>query len=61
MPAPGVDTIAKAARLDTVRNLAARELVAWDGTAFDPEARAVLSERGRFVVRHGQAEASDGR
>ena len=55
--APGVDTIAKAARLDTVRNLASRGLVAWDGTAHDPERRAVPSERGRFVVRHGAAGA----
>ncbi len=55
--APGVDTIAKAARLDTVRNLASRGLVAWDGTAHDPERRAVPSERGRFVVRHGAVGA----
>ena len=40
--------------LPTVRNLAARELLAWDGGAFDPEARAVLTERGRFVFRHGR-------
>jgi hypothetical protein len=38
----------------TVRNLAARELLAWDGGAFEPEARAVLTERGRFVLKHGQ-------
>ena len=55
----GVSSIAKAARVDTVRNLARRELVAWDGSAFDPEARAVLNERGRFVIQHGQKEASD--
>ncbi len=55
--APGVDTIAKAARLDTVRNLASRGLVAWDGTAHDPDRRAVPSERGRFVVRHGAVGA----
>lgn len=44
--------IAKAARLDTVRKLARHGLLAWDGTAHDPEARAVLAERGRFVLDH---------
>ena len=28
----------------------------WDGGAFDPERKAVLTERGKFVLRHGQAE-----
>lgn len=41
----------------TVRNLAARELVAWEGGAFAPEARAVLTEHGRFVLRHGREGA----
>lgn len=50
---PGVDTIAKAARLDTVRALARHGLVAWDGGAIDPETRAVGTERLRFVVEHG--------
>lgn len=36
----------------TVRNLIRRGLVACDGTAFDPEAIVVLTERGRFVLRH---------
>lgn len=52
--APGVDTIAKAARLDTVRVLAARGLVAWDGGTTDPERRAVPTERLRFVAEHAQ-------
>ena len=43
----------KGPRIATVRNLAARDLVAWDGGAFDPEAVAVLTERGRFVHQHG--------
>lgn len=37
----------------TVRALAARELLAWDGGAFTPEAKAIITERGLFVVRHG--------
>ncbi len=53
-------TIAKAARLDTVRNLARRELLAWDGGAFQPEARAVLTERGTFVVAHGRMGGAHG-
>lgn len=53
--APGLDTIARAARLDTVRALARHGLVAWDGGATEPEARAVASERLRFVVEYGQA------
>lgn len=36
----------------TVRALAGHELVAWDGGAFDPEAKAVLTERGSFVLKH---------
>lgn len=35
----------------TLRNLCARDLLAWDGGAFDPEAAAVITERGRFVLR----------
>lgn len=38
-------------RIATVRNLAARELLAWDGGAFDPEGSAVLTEHGQFVVK----------
>lgn len=37
----------------TVRNLCSRELLAWDGGAFEPERAAVLTERGRFVLAHG--------
>jgi hypothetical protein len=38
----------------TLRPLCERGLMAWDGGAFDPEAAAVLTERGRFVVMRGQ-------
>lgn len=54
-----VDTIAKAARLDTARNLASRGLLDWDGGALDPEGRAVPSDRGRFVLAHGRGGARD--
>jgi len=37
----------------TVRALCDRELMAWDGGAFTPEAAAVITERGRFAVTHG--------
>lgn len=47
------DAIADLCRVATVRNLASRELVAWEGGAFDPEAKAVLTERGRFILRYG--------
>jgi hypothetical protein len=50
-------TVARAPVLPTVRNLIARELLAPDGGAFDPESQAVLTERARFVVRHGQRDA----
>jgi hypothetical protein len=36
----------------TLRNLCARNLMAWDGGAFDPEAVAVITENGRFVYQH---------
>ncbi|CAH2606320.1 conserved protein of unknown function (plasmid) [Rhodovastum atsumiense] len=39
-------------RLATIRNLAARELGAWAGGAFDPEARLEVTERGQFVLKH---------
>ena len=38
----------------TVRALAAHELLAWDGGALDPERKAVVTERGRFVFAHGR-------
>ena len=38
----------------SVRNLCRRDLMAWDGGAFDPEASAVVTERGRFVLKHGE-------
>lgn len=37
----------------TVRNLCSRDLLAWDGGAFDPESAAVVTERGLFVLSHG--------
>lgn len=58
--AGGPDRIDGAAGVRTVRALAARELVAWDGGAFNPEARAVLTERGRFVLAHGGEGAGMG-
>ena len=42
----------------TVRPLCSRDLMAWDGGAFDPEQAAVLTERGRFVLAHGRSEDS---
>jgi hypothetical protein len=45
-------------RVPTVRNLCARELLAWNGGAFDPEGAAVITERGLFTLAHGRpAEA----
>lgn len=38
----------------TARALCARALIACDGTVFDPEAKFVLTERGRFVLAHGR-------
>ncbi len=49
-----LDSIKRICRLPTVRNLASRSLLDWDGGALDPEARAVLSDRGRFVLAHGK-------
>lgn len=37
----------------TVRNICSRELMAWDGGAFEPEGAAVITERGLFVLKHG--------
>ena len=41
-------------RYPTIRNLCERDLLAWDGGAFKPGDAAVVTERGRFVVAHGQ-------
>lgn len=54
---PGVP-LPKPIRLATMRKLAAHGLVDWDGGAFDPEAAAILSEQGRFVLAKGRP-ASD--
>lgn len=43
-------------RLATIRNLVARDLMAVDGGAFDPEREFVITEHGRFVLKHGQNE-----
>ena len=40
--------------LATARALCAHELLACDGTTFDPELRFVLTERGRFVLAKGR-------
>ena len=47
------DAIENICAVATVRNLASRELLAWEGGAFEPEAKVVLTERGRFVLKHG--------
>lgn len=39
------------AGLKTVRSLAARDLLAWEGGAFDPEAKATLTEKAVFVFK----------
>lgn len=39
--------------LPTVRNLCARDLCHVDGGAIDPEAKIVLTERGKFVLKFG--------
>lgn len=39
----------------TIRPLCLRGLMAWNGGAFDPEAAAVITERGRFVLAHRQS------
>jgi len=48
----GADVVA--CRLRTARALCAHELIAPDGPVFDPEARFVLTERGRFVLDRGR-------
>jgi hypothetical protein len=40
-------------RIKTMRALCAHELAHVDGGATDPEAKFVITERGRFVYRHG--------
>lgn len=49
----GVDLLCRVA---TLRNLCARDLMAWDGGAFEPELAAVITERGQFVIRHGMPQ-----
>lgn len=46
-------------RILTLRPLAERNLIAWDGGAFDPEQAVVLTERGRFVLKHGERGTDD--
>jgi hypothetical protein len=43
--------------LPTLRALSARDLVAPDGGAFDPERAFVLTDRARFVLAHGKPAA----
>lgn len=44
--------------VSTIRPLCARDLLAWDGGALDPEAAIVLTERGQFMLRHGQGDVA---
>ena len=41
--------------ISTLRNLASRDLIAWDGVAFAPESKTVITERGQFVLAHGRS------
>jgi hypothetical protein len=50
---PGVP-LPKPARLSTVRALASRGLLDWDGGAFKPEWAAVANEKAKFVLKHGR-------
>ena len=50
---PPADAAGVVCGLPTVRALCARELLACDGTATDPERKIVLTERGAFVVKSG--------
>lgn len=50
---PNDGDFARVCKIGTIRNLIARSLVDCDGGAFDPEARVVISDHGRFVVKHG--------
>lgn len=50
-----VDATGRLCDIRTLRNLCARDLIACDGDAFDPEAKFVLTEHGRFVLAHGRA------
>lgn len=43
----------RACNLPTARSLCARELIAVEGGAFEPESKFVITERGRFVLKHG--------
>ena len=42
-------------RYATVKNLCQRDLLAWDGGAFRPSDAVVATERGRFVLKHGES------
>jgi hypothetical protein len=49
----------RVSRLPTVRSLLARDLLACEGGAFDPEAVVVLTENARFVFTKGQDLSAD--
>jgi hypothetical protein len=51
------DAERRVARLGTIRNLIARGLLACEGGAYDPEAVVLITERGRFVLKHGPEKA----
>lgn len=49
----GRGVILNVCRLATARKLCAHELIHVNGSATDPEAEFVMTERGRFVLRWG--------
>lgn len=53
--AVGRGAIMDICRLSTARKLCAHELIHVNGGATDPEAEFVITERGSFVLKHGQA------
>jgi hypothetical protein len=48
------DALGYTCPIGTVRALCARELAHVNGGALDPEKVIVVTERGKFVVKHGQ-------
>lgn len=53
--AVGRGAIMDICRLSTARALCAHELIHVNGGATDPEAEFIITERGSFVLKHGQA------
>lgn len=48
------DALGYVCSIGTVRALCARELAHVNGGAMDPEKSIVVTERGKFIVKHGQ-------